>query len=203
MGSLPKSVRVYAATRRVLRSGTIKERLPVNDVRPPSPGAAKGRAARPPPAREGEHDNTDRELPRLLAANARVPNNVLAQQVGIAPSTCLMRVRRLRSAGAIRGFHAELAPEVLGRPLQAMVVVRLHGHARTRIGEFGGWLPGLPGVLNVYFLPGADDFQVHLAAESPDALRDFVVGNLSASRDVAMTETHLIFEHIRTGTVLT
>ena len=36
-----------------------------------------------------------------------------------------------------------------------------------------------------------------------NALRDFVVRNLSASREVAMTETHLIFEHIRTGTVLT
>src|SRR3712207_6860621 len=58
-----------------------------------------------------------------------------------------------------------------------------------------GWLAGLPGVLNVYFLAGADDFQVHVAAESPDALRDFVVRNLSASRDVAMTETHRSEEH--------
>jgi DNA-binding Lrp family transcriptional regulator len=179
----------------------------VNDVRPDPPApttrsARSGATDRPARAREVEYDETDRALLRLLAANARVPNNVLAQQVGIAPSTCLMRVRRLQSTGAIRGFHAELAPEVLGRPLQAMIVVRLHGHARTRIGEFGGWLAGLPGVLNVYFLAGADDFQVHVAAESPDALRDFVVRNLSASREVAMTETHLIFEHIRTGTVL-
>jgi DNA-binding Lrp family transcriptional regulator len=173
----------------------------VNDVRPTPPPPTR-RASRPARSREVEYDETDRELLRLLASNARVPNNVLAQQVGIAPSTCLMRIRRLQATGAIRGFHAELAPEVLGRPLQAMVVVRLHGHARTRIGEFGGWLAGLPGVLNVYFLAGADDFQVHVAAESPDTLRDFVVRNLSASRDVAMTETHLIFEHIRTGTVL-
>ena len=175
----------------------------MNDVRPSSPSAATSPGPRPPRTREVEYDEIDLQLLRLLAANARVPNNLLAQQVGIAPSTCLMRVRRLQSTGAIRGFHAELAPDVLGRPLQAMVVVRLHGHARTRIGEFGGWLAALPGVLNVYFLAGADDFQVHVAAESPDALRDFVVRNLSATRDVAMTETHLIFEHIRTGTVLT
>ena len=174
----------------------------MNDVRPAKGTPDVGRSPRAVRAREVEYDATDLALLRLLAANARIPNNVLAQQVGIAPSTCLMRVRRLQSTGAIRGFHAELAPEVLGRPLQAMVVVRLHGHARTRIGEFGGWLAGLPGVLNVYFLAGADDFQVHVAAESPDALRDFVVRNLSASREVAMTETHLIFEHIRTGRVL-
>ena len=149
-----------------------------------------------------ELDRIDRELLRRLSDDARVPNSALAQQVGIAPSTCLMRVRRLQQGGAIRGFHAELSPEALGRPLQAMVVVRLQTSARTRIGEFGGWLAGLPGVLNVFFLAGADDFQVHVAAVSPETLRDFVVKNLSASRDVAMTETHLIFEHIRTGNAL-
>ena len=150
-----------------------------------------------------DRDAVDRRILELLAADARISNAALAEQAGIAPSTCLARVRALREDGVIHGFHAEIDLAALGRPLQAMIVVRLHGHARTRIGEFGGWLAGLPGVLNVYFLAGADDFQVHVAAESPDALRDFVVRNLSASHEVAMTETHLIFEHIRTGTVLT
>ena len=162
----------------------------MNNVRP---GAA-GRAP--------ELDDVDRQLLALLAANARTPNSVLAQTVGVAPSTCLMRVRRLQETGVIRGFHAELSPEALGRPLQAIVVVRLQGNARARIGEFGGWLSSLPGVLNVFFLAGGDDFQVHVAAASPDALREFVVANLSANRDVAMTETHLIFEHLRTGSPL-
>lgn len=149
--------------------------------------------------RRPELDDVDRQLLAMLAANARTPNSVLAQTVGIAPSTCLMRVRRLQETGVIRGFHAELSPEALGLPLQAIVVVRLQGNARARIGEFGGWLSSLPGVLNVFFLAGGDDFQVHVAAASPDALREFVVANLSANRDVAMTETHLIFEHLRTG----
>ena len=147
-------------------------------------------------------DATDRKILRLLTDDARIPNNALAAQVGIAPSTCLMRVRRLQETGVIRGFHAELSPDALGRPLQAIVMVRLQGHARARIGEFGTWLAQLPGVLNVFFLAGGNDFQVHVAAESPDALRDFVVRNLSASHDVAMTETHLIFEHIRTSASL-
>ena len=149
-----------------------------------------------------ELDDVDRQIVRLLAADARIPNNALAGQVGIAASTCLMRVRRLQEAGVIRGFHADLAPEALGRPLQAIIAVRLQAHARTRIGQFGETIAALPGVLNVFFLAGANDFQVHVAAESADDLRDFVVKNLSASRDVAMTETNLIFQHIRSGTGL-
>lgn len=141
-------------------------------------------------------DEVDHTILRALAADARIPNNRLAAQAGVAPSTCLMRVRRLQDAGVIRGFHAEIAPEAVGRPLQAIVSVRLQAHARPRIGSFAQRLAALPGVLNVFFLGGVNDFQVHLAARSPDDLRDFVVTNLSASRDVAITETNLIFEHV-------
>ena len=79
--------------------------------------------------------------------------------------------------------------------------VRLQAHARARIGSFAQRYAALPGVLNVLFLGGVNDFLIHLSAKSPDDLRDFVVTNLSASRDVATTETNLIFEHI-TGTAL-
>jgi len=51
----------------------------------------------------------------------------------------------------------------------------------------------------VYFLAGADDFLLHVATASTERLRDFVVVNLSVNRDVALTETSLIFEHIRAG----
>jgi DNA-binding Lrp family transcriptional regulator len=147
-------------------------------------------------------DMTDRQILGILTADARIPNNALAAQVGLAPSTCLMRVRRLVDTGVIQGFHAHVAPEALGRPLQALVSVRLQAQARARIGSFMDRFAALPGVLNVFFLAGVDDFLIHVAATSSDDLRDFVVDNLSASRDVAATETNLIFEHLAPNTVL-
>jgi DNA-binding Lrp family transcriptional regulator len=152
--------------------------------------------------RDVELDEIDHEILRVLAADARIPNNALAAHVGLAASTCLMRVRRLQDAGVIRGFRADLDPGALGRPLQAIVSVRLQPNARPGIGSFARRFAALPGVLNVFFLAGVNDFQIHLAARSADDLRDFVVKNLSASREVATTETNLIFEHI-TGTTLT
>lgn len=166
------------------------------------PGSAGPKQVRPRVRADVRLDAVDHEILRMLAADARTPNNVLAAQAGVAPSTCLMRVRRLQDAGVIRGFHAELAPEALGRPLQAIVSVRLQVHARARIGSFAQRFAALPGVLNVFFLAGVNDFQIHLAARSPDDLRDFVVRNLSATSDVATTETNLIFEHVP-GTSLT
>jgi DNA-binding Lrp family transcriptional regulator len=163
--------------------------------------AAEAKRVRPRVREDIKLDETDHAILRILTADARTPNNVLAARVGVAPSTCLMRVRRLQDAGVIRGFRAELAPEALGRPLQAIVLVRLQAHARARIGSFAQRFAELPGVLNVFFMAGVNDFQIHVAAKSSDDLRDFVVRNLSASRDVAATETNLIFEHFP-GTTL-
>ncbi len=144
-------------------------------------------------------DPIDRRILRALATDARIPNNALAALVGIAPSTCLGRVRALRERGAIRGYHADIDPAVLGRPLQAMIAVRLQSHARGHIPGFMAKIARLPEVINVFFLGGANDFLVHIAATSTENLRDFVVVNLSGNPDVALTETNLIFEHVRAG----
>jgi len=161
------------------------------------PNTLRGRSTEP-----AQLDDTDRRLLRLLAADARVPNNALAAEVGIAPSTCSLRVRRLQDIGAISGFHAELSPDALGLPIQAMIAVRLLPGARTAIGTFTDKLAALPGVLNVFFVAGPDDFLLHVAARSSDDLRDFVVRYLSASREMAATQTSLIFEHMATRKAL-
>ncbi|NNU26290.1 Lrp/AsnC family transcriptional regulator [Isoptericola sediminis] len=144
-------------------------------------------------------DAVDHRLLAALAEDARVPNNALAAQVGIAPSTCLTRVRRLRDEGVIRGFHADVDPALAGRPLQAVIAVRMQGPARSHLPAFARELARLPGVLDVYLLGGAHDFFVHVTAPDTDVLNEFVIENLSANPGVALTETNLIFQHTRGG----
>ena len=152
------------------------------------------------PGGAGDIDDIDRHIVYEMARDARIANNALAERVGIAPSTCLGRVRSLRERGVIRGYHADVDPAALGRPLQAMIAVRLQSHARSRIRGFVAEVAGLPEVLNVFFLAGKDDFLLHVAAASTAALRDFVE-TLSSNGDVSYTETSLIFEHIRADAV--
>lgn len=151
----------------------------------------------PPPREVPALDETDRELVRLLSADGRMANSALAEAVGIAPSTCLTRVRSLRDRGVIRGFHAEVELGALGLPLQAMVAVRLGAHSRSQIEKFRSRAPTLPGVLAVFHLSGANDYLLHVAAESPDALREFVLDHLTTDPAVVHAETSLIFEHVR------
>ena len=141
-------------------------------------------------------DRVDRELLRHLERDARITNNALAELVGIAPSTCLGRVRSLRARGVIRGYHADVDPASTGHPLQAMIAVRLQSDARNRLAEFVNRVGALPEVRDVYFLAGVDDYLVHVATSDTAALRDLVV-QLNSHPDVAGTQTSLIFDHFR------
>jgi DNA-binding Lrp family transcriptional regulator len=142
-------------------------------------------------------DDTDRAILEALSADARISNARLAERVGVAPSTALQRVRQLRAAGVLRGFHAEVDLAALGRPLQAMVAVRLTVHNREQIDTFTNNVRRLPGVLTVFHLAGATDYLVWLAAADAQDLREFVVEHLASDPAVAHAETSLIYEHRR------
>jgi DNA-binding Lrp family transcriptional regulator len=147
--------------------------------------------------RPAELDDTDRRILTALHGDARMSNTALADLVGVAPSTCHGRVRRLQDIGVIRGFYADIDPAAIGLSLQAMISVSLQSNARGRIGTFLEHIRKRPQVMDVYFLAGADDFILHVAARDTDDLRSFVVENLNADADVAGTQTSLIFEHLR------
>lgn len=155
------------------------------------------RAASSKDVRPAELDEVDRRILSLLHGDARMPNNALADTVGIAPSTCHGRVRRLVDLGVIRGFYTDIDPVAVGLPLQAMISVNLQSSARGKIRSFIQQIRRKRQVMDVYFLAGADDFILHVAARDTEDLRSFVVENLNADADVAGTQTSLIFEHLR------
>lgn len=141
-------------------------------------------------------DEIDEHIVWELTRDGRLSNKELAERVGVAPSTCLVRVRALQDAGAIRSFHAHPDWAALGLSVEAIVAVRLRAQARGEIETFAQRVIELPNVLNVFFLGGADDFFIHVACSSTAQLRDFVAQQLSMDASVAMTQTNIVFDHL-------
>ena len=79
----------------------------------------------------------------------------------------------------LRGFHAQVDPEAVGRGLQAMIAVRLQAAARARLSEVAHRLAQRPEVRDVYLLAGVDDLLVHVAVRDSPELRRFVLEHLS------------------------
>lgn len=155
--------------------------------------------ARPKDVRRPQLDEIDRRLVMLLQEDARMPNSRLADLVGIAPSTCLARVRSLVDRGIITGFAANVSPAALGWGLEALVSVSIRAGARQHITEFAARIREVPEVVQVFFLGGSEDFIIHLAAADSDHVREFVLEQLSANPVVASTRTSLVFEHVYNG----
>jgi len=142
-------------------------------------------------------DQIDFEIIAALRNNARIANKELAEQIGLAPSSCLERVRYLRARNYIRDAHVEVDLVALGLGLQAMVAIRMNQHSRVGLEAFQNYVIDLKEVVTVYHLSGANDFMVHIAVKDAETLRDFVLDSFAERPEVAHIETAVIYEQVK------
>ncbi len=140
-------------------------------------------------------DRIDFEIMKQLRNNARLSNKELAAIVGLAASSCLIRVRNLQRKGVLTGYHAEVNTKALGVGLQAMISIRLQRHSKADVESFRSHVLSMPEVREMYHLAGANDFLVQVWVRDPEHLRDLVISAFTAREEVAHIETGLIFEH--------
>jgi DNA-binding Lrp family transcriptional regulator len=146
-------------------------------------------------------DELDAEITRLLQADARQSNRELARRLGVAPSTCLERVRALARRGVIRGYHAEIDLKALNRGVQALVAVQVRPLQRSVIDAFKDSVGRLPEVLTVFVLAGGDDFLLHVAVQDLDHLHAFLLDRLSKRGEIVGFRTSVIYQRVH-NTVL-
>jgi DNA-binding Lrp family transcriptional regulator len=142
-------------------------------------------------------DAVDWALVRELQDDARKTNRDLAAAVHVSPSTSSERVRALRHEGVIRGYHADVDFDALGRHVQALTAVTIRPPTRENIEAFRNWASRLPELVGVFVVAGASDFLLHVAVPDTDALYAFVIDRLTERPEVADVNTSVVYEHIR------
>ena len=132
-------------------------------------------------------DSVDAAIVHELQKDARLLNKDLADRVNVAASTCVVRHRALRDRGVITGYHAEVDLKAVGRPVQAIIAVRIRPHTRAIVGPFMEYALALEETLAVS----------HVTAH----LQRLVLDRFTARREVTEVHTNLLFEHVRKHTV--
>lgn len=140
-------------------------------------------------------DDIDRRIVQELQRDARRPNKALAEAVGTSPSTMLNRVRALERRSVITGYHAAVDHTAIGRPIEAMVSVRLQPKTPTAVNEFTASVWNLPETVSVTMLTGGFDVLIHLAVSDVTELGRVVLTNIASSPNVVDEQTSLIFQH--------
>lgn len=142
-------------------------------------------------------DAVDHAILRELQDDARQTNRELAAAVHVSPSTSSERVRALRAEGVIRGYHADIAFEALGRRVQALIAITLRPPTRDVIDDFRTWVQTLPELVGAFVVSGTSDYLLHVAVPDTDALYAFVIDRLTGRPEVADVNTSVVYEHLR------
>ncbi|MEO1248945.1 MAG: Lrp/AsnC family transcriptional regulator [Pseudomonadota bacterium] len=136
-------------------------------------------------------DRIDRRILRDLQENGRMTNVDLAKRAGISAPPCLRRVRALEEAGYILGYHAEIAPEVLGYGVTVFAHVGLSSQAEADLNQFEALAQSWPLVRECYMLAGETDFLLKVVAENWDAYQRFLTEELTAAPNVSSVKSSL------------
>lgn len=102
-------------------------------------------------------DQIDRKLLDLLQQDASRTNADLAEEVGLSPSSCLRRIRRLKSTGVIERVVAILNPAKAGKGMRAIVTVELERHGEQHMRRFLDLAAKERAVIQAYSVSGETD----------------------------------------------
>lgn len=108
-------------------------------------------------------DATDRRILRALARQGRLSNAELAEAVGLSPSPCWTRVRRLEQSGVIKGYHAMLDQAALGLPDTVFVEIMMERHDEESLRRFEEAVANMPEVLEAWLVTGEYDYVLKAA----------------------------------------
>jgi Lrp/AsnC family leucine-responsive transcriptional regulator len=109
-------------------------------------------------------DEKNRTILGLLKQNARLTNRQLARQVGLSPSACLVRVKRLEAAGVIVGYRAIVAPSGRGAVIDGWAEVRLVDPSPEAIADLSSLLTATPEIVEAHRVSGRFDYLIRFCA---------------------------------------
>jgi len=133
-------------------------------------------------------DQLDRQILAELQDDGRMTNVELARRVGLSAPPCLRRVRRLEEQGIIRGYHADLDPQVLGWEITFFALVGLETQKEAVLTAFEAMVSEWPEVRECHMIRGGGDFLLRLVARDT-AQENALTARLTAATHVLRVQT--------------
>jgi DNA-binding Lrp family transcriptional regulator len=103
-------------------------------------------------------DRIDVKILAELQKNGRATNVDLAAAVGLSPSPCLQRVKRLESKGYISGYSAQVNLAKLARTITVFTEVTLADHRRDDFVKFETCMRGVNELMECHLVSGEYDY---------------------------------------------
>jgi len=142
-------------------------------------------------------DRIDKHILKLMQTNARISNLELADQVGLSPTPCSRRVKRLEDSGLIAGHVTLLNPEALGLDLTAIIGISMDRHTPDRFEHFEKAITSMPEVIECSIVTGqAADFLLKVVVKDMHHYEKFLLGHLTRITGVTGVHSSFVLRHL-------
>lgn len=148
-------------------------------------------------------DRTDRRILELLQRDAGISNLELADAVGLSPTPCARRVRRLVDSGVIRRQVALLDPQMLGLTLTAMISISMDRHTPERFDTFEAAIRKMPEIIECSIVTGqAADYLLKAVLPDMASYEAFLLGKLTRIDGVTGVHSSFVLRKVVDQTAL-
>ena len=152
------------------------------------------------------HDlsKVDRRILALLQQDGRLSVAEIGRRVGLTPSPCADRIKRLESMGVIKGYQAKLSPEALDAGLVVFVQVRLQRTAGDAFETFTEAIELIPEVEGCHLVSGDFDFLIKARVKDMSHYKTLLAGSLLQLPNVQESKSYPVMETVvaRSGIIL-
>lgn len=146
-------------------------------------------------------DAVDFRIIHELQADGRLSNQDLADRIGLSPSPCLRRVRRLEESGLVSGYTAMVDQVAYGLPITVFVRIRLERHTAEAVNVFEEHVGLIEHIQDCYLMAGSSDYLLRVVIESLEAYEVFVRTRIHAIPGIASIESSFAFGSVKQSKV--
>lgn len=112
---------------------------------------------------EGSFDKTDLAILRVLLLDSRKTLQDIGNEVGLSPTSCWTRIKKLEATGVIKRYTIDVDPAKLGYHDSVIVQVTLESHTDETLYDFGRVLATIPEIQEAYLVSGDYDYYIRIA----------------------------------------
>lgn len=150
-----------------------------------------------------ELDKLDKRILRELQLDGSITNTDLAERVGLSPTPCARRVKRMQDEGLIKGQVTVLDPSLLGLKLSALVTVSMDRHTPDRFERFEAEIHKHPEIVECLLITGQSaDYQLKVIVPDMDYYQEFLLNTLTRIEGVADVHSSFILRKVLDTTAL-
>ncbi len=147
-------------------------------------------------------DDYDKKILKYLQEDSSISNIDLSKKIGLAPSSCLLRVKNLKESKILRQFTAVIDEKMLGYEVTCFCKISLSPLNRESSTKFIDEAMLLPEVIECYTITGEAAFLLKIVAKSFQYYRDFIFDRLLAIPNVSNIETSMVVSTEKKTSVL-